>query len=68
MNERQITDVLEQARQEGVDLLAVPLGGGTGPFPDAYSVTLKVTQRDFFFFTSKQILLEYMHGKGGLLS
>ncbi|CAM9476160.1 unnamed protein product [Ectocarpus sp. 6 AP-2014] len=36
-----ITDVLEQARQEGVDLLAVPLGGGSGPFPDAYSVTLK---------------------------
>ncbi|CAN0225542.1 unnamed protein product, partial [Hapterophycus canaliculatus] len=36
-----ITDVLEQAQRAGVDLLAVPLGGGTGPYPDAYSVTLK---------------------------
>eukprot|EP00903_Cladosiphon_okamuranus_P019574 g18002.t1 len=36
-----ITDVIEQAQHEGVDILAVPLGGGTGPYPDAYSVTLK---------------------------
>lgn len=37
----QIADVLVQARHEGVDLLAVPLGGGTGPYPDSYAVTLK---------------------------
>lgn len=37
-----ITDVIEQAQHEAVDILAVPLGGGTGPYPDAYSVTLKV--------------------------
>lgn len=37
----QIVDVIEQARREGIDLLAVPLGGGTGPYPDAYAVTLK---------------------------
>lgn len=40
-----ITDVIDQAQHEGVDILAVPLGGGTGPYPDAYSVTLKVKTR-----------------------
>lgn len=40
--DHQVTDVIEQAQHEGVDILAVPLGGGTGPYPDAYSVTLKV--------------------------
>lgn len=42
--DRQVTDVVEQAQHEGVDILAVPLGGGTGPYPDAYSVTLKVKE------------------------
>lgn len=37
-----ISDVIDQAQHEGVDILAVPLGGGTGPYPDAYSVVLKV--------------------------
>lgn len=52
-----ITDVIEQAQHEGVDILAVPLGGGNGPYPDAYSVTLKVNAEacatkntDSFFF------------------
>lgn len=39
-----MTDAIEQAQHEGVDILAVPLGGGTGPYPDAYSVTLKVKE------------------------
>lgn len=33
--------MLLQAQHEKVDILAVPLGGGSGPYPDAYSVTLK---------------------------
>lgn len=32
---------MSQAQHEGVDLLTVPLGGGTGPYPDPYDVTLK---------------------------
>lgn len=37
--------MLTQARHEGVDLLSVPLGGGIGPYPDAYAVTLKAALR-----------------------